>query len=126
MDQVLDFWNLMAYDVSSFLFISHQFAGSWDKVAGHQAALYCDNPNGNCVDRAVRLYLGAGVHPSKLVVGLPAYGRAFMGTKGIGQPYNGVGKGSWEDGMWDYKALPLPGAEEINDHRLGASYSYDK
>lgn len=28
--------------------------------------------------------------------------------------------------MWDYKALPLPGSEEINDHRLGASYSYDR
>lgn len=72
------------------------------------------------------MYLAAGVHPSKLVVGMPLYGRAFMGTQGIGQPYHGVGKGSWEDGMWDYKALPLPGAEEINDHRLGASYSFDR
>jgi hypothetical protein len=28
--------------------------------------------------------------------------------------------------MWDYKVLPLPGSEEVNDHRLGASYSYDR
>jgi chitinase len=28
--------------------------------------------------------------------------------------------------MWDYKALPLPGSEEVNDHRIGASYSYDR
>jgi hypothetical protein len=28
--------------------------------------------------------------------------------------------------MWDYKVLPHPGSEEINDHRLGASYSYDR
>lgn len=38
----------------------------------------------------------------------------------------GTGEGSWEAGMWDYKVLPLPGSEEINDQRLGASYSYDK
>lgn len=27
--------------------------------------------------------------------------------------------------MWDYKALPLAGHQEINNHQLGASYSYD-
>nr|KIR88828.1 chitinase [Cryptococcus tetragattii IND107] len=115
MDQVLDFWNLMAYD----------FAGSWDSVAGHQANLYSDKPDGQSVDRSVRFYLEAGVHPTKLVVGLPVYGRSFAHTKGIGFPFSGTGEGSWEAGMWDYKALPQPGAQETNDHRLGASYSYD-
>jgi chitinase len=115
MDSFLDFWNLMAYD----------FAGSWDQVAGHQANLYADN-NGQSVDKAVNLYLAAGVPPHKLTLGLPAYGRAFCNTQGPGTPFSGVGKGSWEDGMWDYKALPPPGAEVINDHRLGASYSFDR
>lgn len=103
-----------------------QFAGSWDQVSGHQAALYSDDPNANTVDRSVRAYTSAGVQPHKLVVGMPLYGRAFMGTSGPGQPYNGVGEGSWENGMWDYKALPQPGAEVINDHRLGVSYSLDR
>ncbi|OCF43984.1 chitinase [Kwoniella heveanensis CBS 569] len=115
MDASIDFWNLMAYD----------FAGSWDAVAGHQANLYADNPEANSVDKAVRFYTLQGIHPSKLVVGMPVYGRAFANTNGIGQPYNGVGEGSWEAGMWDYKDLPQPGAQVINDPRLGASYSYD-
>ncbi|WWC71422.1 uncharacterized protein I206_105378 [Kwoniella pini CBS 10737] len=115
MDASLDFWNLMAYD----------FAGSWDQVAGHQAALYADDPGANSVDKAVRFYNLQGIDKSKLVVGMPLYGRAFTNTDGIGRPFQGVGEGSWEGGMWDYKALPQPGAEIINDSRLGASYSYN-
>ncbi|WWD19210.1 hypothetical protein CI109_103668 [Kwoniella shandongensis] len=115
MDAYLDFWNLMAYD----------FAGSWDSAAGHQANLYADSADATSVDKAVRYYAGQGVAHNKLVVGLPLYGRQFTNTDGIGHPYSGTGQGSWEGGMWDYKDLPRPGAQEINDHRLGASYSYD-
>ena len=37
----------------------------------------------------------------------------------------GTGEGSWEKGMWDYKALPLPGAQIQEDDRLGASWSFE-
>ncbi|KAK4685343.1 chitinase, partial [Tremellales sp. Uapishka_1] len=113
MDRYLDFWNLM-------------FAGSWEARAGHQANLYSDSPDGHSADKASRYYTSQGVHPSKIVIGMPLYGRAFANTDGIGASYSGVGEGKWEAGMWDYKTLPQPGAEEINDHRLGASYSYDR
>lgn len=66
-----------------------QFAGSWDKVAGHQANLFSDQPGANSVDASVKLYTGQGVHPSKLVIGMPIYGRAFANTDGIGHPYQG-------------------------------------
>ncbi|CAD6577877.1 MAG: Endochitinase 1 [Tremellales sp. Tagirdzhanova-0007] len=116
MDRVLDFWNLMAYD----------FAGSWDPVANHQANLSgTESSNLPSVDKAVKHYLSHGVKASKLVVGMPLYGRAFADTSGPGSAYSGVGKGSWEDGIWDYKVLPQPGAQEFNRYDLGASFSYD-
>ncbi|KAA8649643.1 glycoside hydrolase family 18 protein [Aspergillus tanneri] len=96
MDQQLDFWNLMAYD----------YAGSFSTIT-------------------VDSYLAAGVAADKIVLGIPLYGRSFTGTDGIGSPFSDVGHGSWQNGVWDYKALPQPGSKEHVTTDIIASYSYD-
>ncbi|CAG8345976.1 unnamed protein product [Penicillium salamii] len=119
MDQYLDFWNLMAYD----------YAGSWNTVASHDANLHPSKRNPGSTplntDQAINYYTSHGIASHKIVMGMPLYGRAFTDTNGPGQAYNGVGVGSWENGVWDYKALPQPCCAVTNLDQEAASYCYN-
>ncbi|CAG8790404.1 9110_t:CDS:1, partial [Acaulospora morrowiae] len=63
--------------------------------------------------------------PEKIVIGMPMYGRTFENTNGLDTPYNGIGSGSFEAGIYDYKVLPREGATEYYDEEYVAGYSYD-
>jgi chitinase len=69
----LDWINEMAYD----------FFNSLTATTGHHAALYRSEfarPTDRTGDAAVRQYLAAGVPASKIVLGVPFYGRGFAGV----------------------------------------------
>ncbi|KAI6780315.1 Chitinase-like protein [Emericellopsis cladophorae] len=117
--QVVDNINLMAYD----------YSGSWDGVAGHQANIWATKGTDKATPfntrAAVDAYVGAGVPSYKIILGMPIYGRAFTNTHGPGSSFSGVGPGSWENGIWDYKDLPFPGSQRHYNKLLGATWTYD-
>lgn len=89
----LDWINIMTYD----------FAGSWTPVTGHHAALR----GAPSVESFVRQHLAVGIPPSKLVVGVPFYGRGWTGVNpsnnGLGQPYEKAIEVSWSALSKDYE-----------------------
>jgi|GEM_PF-728450 len=77
--QSLDYINLMTYD----------FHGAWDPITDFLAPLYAASnppyPPGSIqtkyyADYAVNAYLAAGVPGSKLIMGVPFYGRGWQGV----------------------------------------------
>jgi chitinase len=119
MNPYLDFWNLMAYD----------YSGNWSSFASNQANLFSSeiNPTSTPFDteKAINYYISQNISTSKIVLGMPLYGRSFELTEGLGLPFDGVGPGSWEAGAYDFKVLPLDGALEYYDNITESSFSYD-
>jgi chitinase len=110
--------------------VAYDYAGSFTDFTAHASNLFpstSDPPSTPfSTQQALQNYLSAGVPSSKIILGMPLYGRSFLQTVGLGQPYHGVGDGSWptEPGTWDFKALPLHGATDVYDREVGGSYSH--
>ncbi|KAJ9238370.1 CAZyme family GH18 [Paecilomyces variotii] len=110
----LDLINIMAYD----------FSGPWTDRTGHQSQLYTPSrPNSESAyiscHSAMTYVLSQGVNPRKVLLGIPVYGRSFLGSNNVGQSYSGCGG---EEGTFDYRDLPRPGAKEHHDDKVGAAY----
>ena len=99
-DPFVDFYNVMAYD----------FHGGWESTTGHQAAMTGD-PSGYDVVNAVETFKDSGVALNKVVLGAPAYTRAWGDViTGDDLGYGEVGRatsapGSFEAGNYDQKDL---------------------
>jgi len=69
----LDWINLMTYD----------YHGTWETRAGMVAPLGNDalDPAGTNIEATVKLYIDAGVPPRSLTLGLPFYGKGWIGCE---------------------------------------------
>ncbi|RKF55254.1 Endochitinase B1 [Erysiphe neolycopersici] len=105
----LDLINLMSYD----------FAGKWTPKSGYHSQLFSNKSDENSIDRAVHYLRSKGFPLSKIILGIPAYGRSFLGAAGPGQSYTGLGG---DEGAFAYKNLPRPNAQEYVDRRLVSAY----
>lgn len=54
-----------------------------------------------------------------MVIGVPTYGRSFLGVGGPGETFAGVDGEA--DGRIEYRFLPLTGTEEVDDPAIGAA-----
>lgn len=114
----LDHINIMAYD----------FAGSWtDGESGHHASLHTPlTPHNTFAKRSVSsithyLVQDRKVDPAKIMMGIPAYGRSFLGVKGPGEKFTGCGGA---EGTFEYRDLPLLGTSTDIDPKLGGASCY--
>ncbi|XP_022901759.2 acidic mammalian chitinase-like [Onthophagus taurus] len=92
LSQYLDFINVMTYDLH----------GSWQSVTGQNAPLYpsssdvTDFEKSLTVDASISGWIQRGASPSKLNMGVGAYGRSFTlrssGNTKVGAPTKGAGK----------------------------------
>jgi len=120
----LDWINIMAYD----------FHGGWESSgpANHHAPLHrspCDPPEADWGDKAVAAYLTSGVPASKLLLGVPFYGRGWRGVApvndGLCQDARGVPRGAYEKGVDDYEVLAAHGDPDFWDDTTGTHWTYD-
>ncbi|OUS30884.1 hypothetical protein A9Q99_05075 [Gammaproteobacteria bacterium 45_16_T64] len=116
--------------------MTYDFYGAWSGELGHHAGLY-DYPENlhdgfNGASAIVNL-IEAGVPSNKLVLGAAMYGRGWKGVTGaqfdkpLGGQGNGAAKGTWENGVLDYKDIVANYLGGTNGAGInGFTYYYDE
>lgn len=106
----LDLLNLTTYD----------FYGAWTSRSGHHAQLYSSGKDNDTSGSSSISYLVTQGFPAKkILLGIPVFGRSFLGVTGPGHRFKGVG-GS--DGEFGYNELPRKGTKEQVDKKACAAY----
>lgn len=120
--QILDFINLMTYDLR----------GGFSHVTGHHANLgpQTGDENGPSSMRTIEIYHNAGVPYNKMVLGAAFYGRAWSDVQsklnnGLGQTSSNVGVGG--GGFDELKAsyINKNGYTRYFDEKAQAPYLFD-
>ncbi|XP_063366350.1 acidic mammalian chitinase-like [Cydia amplana] len=128
LNEYLDYFNLMLYD----------FYGSWNTETGVNAPLYAqltDDPSLNFnVNNSVHVWINNGATPSKLVLGMGAYGKTFnltsLNNTSTGAPITGIALGGpyvAEDGTYSYYEIcedQINNAAEWNITEVEGNYVY--
>ncbi|MCJ1397032.1 hypothetical protein MMC11_000224 [Xylographa trunciseda] len=111
----LTFINLMAYD----------FCGPWSPTSGHHSRLFSPltDPSALSAHAAVLYCLEHSVHPSKILLGIPAYGHSFPGATGPDQAYPPSALPN-DNRIFEYRSIPLTGTEQV-DEQLGTASIVD-
>lgn len=121
-DKYVDYYNLMGYDISTPM----------SKISGYMSQLYTD-PNFDSVtsiDDTVT-YLSIFVNTSKIVLGMPTYGRSYN-VDSLYKPFkrcaqiNNFQYESSRECIIDYVDLPPKQYTEVTNTNLGAAYAYTK
>lgn len=126
----LDWINVMTYD----------FHGGWETTGktNFQSNLYRD-PAGPAtgdaikydIDDAVATLLAGGMAKSKIIVGVPFYGRGWKGVAagpkadGLYQVATGAAAGTYESGIEDFKVLNLKRGNRYTHPVTKQLWSYD-
>jgi chitinase len=119
----LDFATVQGYD----------FHGTWETTTNHQAQLYSPrrdpDPAGFSLDLAIDTFRARGASASKLVVGVPYFGRGWTGVgsanRGLYQSAAGPAPGTFEAGVEDFKVLATKPGKHFRDIANGAHWLYD-
>lgn len=105
--EYLDLLNVMAYDFTSAA------------QAGHHAQLYPNRPGEESGASGITYLLNNGFPANKILLGIPCYGRSFLGATAAGEPSRGNGG---EEGTFEYKHLPRLNSQEHVDPRVAAAF----
>ena len=124
----VDWVNIMTYD----------FRGAWDATGptNFHSNLYPSPQDPGVgvvksysVDTSVNAFLNAGMPASKLVIGLPFYGRGWKGVpstnNGLYQSATGAATGTYEAGYEDFKVLKSAPGTIYRDTVTKQMWKYD-